>query len=266
MPFEEMAPDCWPRFVKLVNSTAPTCPLPAARPSAARETRQTGAQALGFGQAFVQAAGGQVHPAIGAATGLAGANSAGDVANVAVDTGTGAAAGRFLRGVEGAGLYGLVLGGVVNLLRGGYQSLVRSDAVRDYLVQFLGYKTTLARTAIATVDRGLPYATMPRPLIPEDMNLRVCLPREREAYRRGAMRVERVIREMDRIRPVHGDHYSAQAFIHLFLVGAGVVTTRAARRDARTRDAIQRYVDTRLLGRSLERERLRLLRYANTGR
>ena len=264
MTFEVVAPDCWPRFVRVVNSMAPAFPLGRETPSQA--AMRQGTEAVGMGQTAVELAGGTVHPAIGVATGLAGSGSGSDVANVAGDTATGWAVGSFLEGVPGANVLGLIVGNGINVLRGSIEAIMRSDEVDDYLQQFFGYKTTLARAAIETVNRGLPYASMPRTLIPDYLNDRFHVPRHRGSFRRGAMRVNSVIREMDSLRPMQGNQYSALCFTHLFLAGAGVVTSREGRRDFRTRERIQRYVDTQLLRRSLERDRMRLIRYANSGR
>ena len=259
-------PEEWDRFHAMVRRRMPRAPDTGGNPDRVADGLMVaGATTSGLGEALP--------PVVGTAVGLAStawgvgsALSRGDVTgavNAVGDDLIGRGADIILAG-EG----GWLVGGLIMLARGAYQSLSRSDDMVVYLNSMAGYVHTLVRASIAAVNEPTPYTRMPMPVVPDYVERTGDLHTDfaRQAFRRGYDQIGEIVRDIDRVRPPTGDYPSKRCLMHIGLqtnMTGGASTSGSAALRAQMRERAERYVVEELLHVNLRAQAELLRRWAN---
>ena len=250
----------WNRFVDTVRTQAPCQPDWLSPPSSTRQNlvRRYSNQTLSVLGTFFDGLGSELTGSVGDAmsrgsliASLASQDDAGGVMNTLVDTGLQQGAGRVAGPVAGS-----VVGGLLALLRGGHQSLSRSEDTQEYLIGTYAYIITLARTCIDTLQAQARYPRTPNvtaiPSWDERRHLVLHTDSSQRWYRAGMARVLDLIRTVDQTRPVHGPTYSVQSMAYAVYDAGG-------RRETLSRPEFRRsledYITQHLLGVSMTKMR-----------
>lgn len=248
-------PEHWDRFVRLVQTRAPTAPITVM--SARERALATAGAVTTVVSAGADGAGAGAPPMVGVITGIATSSDADAVIDSLIDAGISEGAAHVLGGEAGP-----LVGGLIMLVRGTHQALDRTDQMVTYLLGMSGFTNTLARCAIAALREPTPYLRMPMPQVPSWVERTGDLysGTRREWFIAGYDRARDVVREVDTVHPTSGDHYSKRCFTHLGMQSN--MTGHDARDDWRLRQAVERYLMRTVLGIDLEHQREVLRRWA----
>lgn len=246
-------PRSWRRFVRAVKANVPVMP------NVAQTRFEERREAVGRGASIVGAAADGLGPGLPApvavGVSVATAGDAEAVADTAVDTGIGAAVARF----AGSGA-SAVAGGVVMTLRGGHQSLSRSFATRQYLLQFTGYTTTLGRMSVDAMRRPERRATPPTPPIPQyiretgDMYSRG----NQEAFLQGYRKALEVIATADTLGPADRTAWYPSKECLVYLGAHSGLTGARGDNMRQIRVTSENIIVRHILGVNLQRQRQQL--------
>jgi hypothetical protein len=164
------------------------------------------------------------------------------------------------------GASGGIVGGGVEILRGGHQQLSRGHDMIEYVLGMCGYVTTFAVMSLTAVMANRHDTPYPNPPIPIDMMQAGDLftARRQAHYRAGVDRAWRVVTRLDNIRPADRtrDHYSKGCLSHI------AINTGNTRVDARysllMRKSCESLIASELLKNDLQAQREQLRQWCRS--
>lgn len=257
MSWQHEAPPHWSRFLSLVKTRCPV--MPQTGMTQMQRDRQSAADAYSVLGTLLSALGHSLPGELdNAVTLLTNEDRLAALQSIAQAEAVSALA--------GSATGGLIVGNGIELLRGAYQSLNRSDQMVGYLLGMTAYTTTLSRLCISAMRDQVPYMRRPEPRVPEYI-LRLgdlFSAWRREAYDLGYEAAWSVVQEMDAVTPANDrrGHYSKQALLYIFLQTG--FTGQHQDMDWRARQQCEDIILRRILATNLLEQRQTLARWARS--